>query len=175
MVNKRLSLYLFLFTLIFHGCSTNLKSTVSLSALTVETPNCGNSTCRIKTEYSVYYTKPPETISLKVSENGFDVVCYAEGGAPENLAVDAKVDFVSHPLSCPELNEEKVLNEKYLVKKVELEKKANEEVLKTQTEPLNNEEDLALLKQLEELFEQGLISEIVYKKEKALIENKTQE
>ena len=56
-----------------------------------------------------------------------------------------------------------------------MKKKANEEVLKTQTEPLNNEEDLALLKQLEELFEQGLISEIVYKKEKALIENKTQE
>ena len=190
MKNRKILLYSFLFTFILYGCSANLKNTVSLSTLTVETPNCGNATCRIKTEFSVYYIDTPGTISLKASDKGFDVVCYVEAGTPENLVVNSKVDFVSHPLSCPETKEEIVLKEKYL-EKVEIEKESTckqdtcvncdpeicveDQALKAQAGPLKSEEDLALLEQLKDLFEQGLISKIVYEKEKALINNKIKE
>ena len=76
MKNRKILLYSFLFTFFLYGCSANLKNTVSLSTLTVETPNCGNATCRIKTEFSVYYIDTPGTISLKASDKGFDVVAF---------------------------------------------------------------------------------------------------
>ena len=184
MLSKKISLGIFLFTFLLSNCSAKPQNSVNLTSLTVETPNCSQAKCRVKDNSGVYYVDTPGTIPVRTSNEGFDIVCFAEGEPPENLIVSSFVNFVSHPFSCPDTEEEKKQKAEYL-ETINNEKRENEEnvpcldckteinkeALKEQT---LSEEDLILLQQLEELFEQGLISEVVYEKEKQLINNKDQ-
>ena len=174
MVLDKKFLGIVLFTLFFIGCSSRAEvPSFRFITLTVETPNCPSATCRIDNTEGIYYLDTPGSITIPKSESNSEVVCYIIGGSPESLVVSPGVNFVSHPLNCPETKEEIKLKEDYL-KQEEAKQQEEEEdiILEEVSEDASQEIDAptqALLDKLEELLNQGLISLSAYEKERKVI------
>ncbi len=190
MIRKTKFFFLNLFLLFSLGCqSTPAIKKYDTYEMSVSTPNCSNSTCRLsysdKAESEYVFIDPPEIITLRESDSPTYLVCYEKGSTlPESLEISPGISNVVHPLSCSDVrdkgneNEEDTLEKEPEEKEPE-EKEVEEKLIETQ---INSSETKSsdeidsitqnLLDQLEDLFQKGLISKQMYEKEKKTILNK---
>ena len=183
-------------TIFLCGCSSGISlngfklSPSVLQLIKVETPNCPTSECKFSYENSGRndYVNPPGSVQLPESDSTLYAICYERsGGKQERVRVPAKTTTLIHPIDCTP-KEENVVNE------VENDEDFIDETIAIETDDSNdsevivkiaddsesevvviNEYDQKLLDQLQELLEQGLISDSTFEKEKENVLNKPQD
>lgn len=80
----------FLFALLFlSACSTVIND--SFQKVTVLTPGAENSSCDLSRDGLLYKVRPPQTITLKNSEEAMTVTCRASGNRVQTLLIEPKL------------------------------------------------------------------------------------
>ena len=162
--------------------------------ITIHTPGCSRATCKLENEEgAVYFLETPNTINIPQTKSNFSVTCFVEEVQemdtviPLTITLDKETAYLNHPFECPLTEKEVIvmnkLEESYSVslepednkiaegdQVIEpLENSENNSSLDTaekteQDEPLSDAQLMAI-KQIEELYNNRLISEEVYSKE----------
>jgi hypothetical protein len=162
--------------------------------ITIDTPGCSRATCKLENEEgAVYFLETPNTINIPQTKSNFSVTCFVEEVQemdtviPLTITLDKETAYLNHPFECPLTEKEVIvmnkLEESYSVslepednkiaegdQVIEpLENSENNSSLDTaekteQDEPLSDAQLMAI-KQIEELYNNRLISEEVYSKE----------
>jgi hypothetical protein len=162
--------------------------------ITIDTPGCSRATCKLENEEgAVYFLETPNTINIPQTKSNFSVTCFVEEVhemdtvIPLTITLDKETADLNHPFECPLTEKEVIvmnkLEESYSVslepednkiaegdQVIEpLENSENNSSLDTaerteQDEPLSDAQLMAI-KQIEELYNNRLISEEVYSKE----------
>ena len=162
--------------------------------ITIDNPGCSRATCKLENEEgAVYFLETPNTINIPQTKSNFSVTCFVEEVQemdtviPLTITLDKETAYLNHPFECPLTEKEVIvmnkLEESYSVslepednkiaegdQVIEpLENSENNSSLDTaekteQDEPLSDAQLMAI-KQIEELYNNRLISEEVYSKE----------
>lgn len=162
--------------------------------ITIDTPGCSRATCKLENdEGAVYFLETPNTINIPQTKSDFLVTCFVEEVQemdtviPLTIALDRESAYLNHPFECPLTEKEVIvmnkLEESYsvslepedntiaegdqLIEEAEnIENSSSQDMTeKIEEEKPLSDAQLAAIKQIEELYNNRLISEEVYSKE----------
>lgn len=162
--------------------------------ITIDTPGCSRATCKLENqEGAVYFLETPSTINIPQTKSNFSVTCFVEEVQemdtviPLTISLDKETAYLNHPFECP-LTEKEVIVMNKLEKSysVSLEPEDNniaegDQVIedaesdensasqdtaeKIEQEETLSDSQLMAIQQIEDLYNNRLISEEVYSKE----------
>lgn len=162
--------------------------------ITIDTPGCSRATCKLENEEgAVYFLETPSTINIPQTKSNFSVTCFVEEVQemdivnPLTVSIDKDRSYLNHPFECPLTEKEVIvmnkLEESY---SVSLEPDENniiegDQVIEEEesyanissedtADKIEKEETLSdaqimAIRQIEDLYNNRLISEEVYSKE----------
>ena len=162
--------------------------------ITIDTPGCSRATCKLENqEGAVYFLETPSTINIPQTKSNFSVTCFVEEVQemdivnPLTVSIDKDTSYLNHPFECPLTEKEVIvmnkLEESYSVslepnenniiegdQVIEEEKSYENSTSEDTAEKIEKEETLSdaqlkAIRQIEDLYNNRLISEEVYSKE----------
>ena len=162
--------------------------------ITIDTPGCSRATCKLENqEGAVYFLETPSTINIPQTKSNFSVTCFVEEVQemdivnPLTVSIDKDRSYLNHPFECPLTEKEVIvmnkLEESYSVslepdenniiegdQVIEEEESYANITSEDTADKIKKEETLSdaqimAIRQIEDLYNNRLISEEVYSKE----------